>query len=133
MKPIRILSLIMFFCLGIFLIANDSAEAASQGTDYLAFAQVMPQPVGGLKAIYKNITEYPKIAKEAGIQGKVYVLAFINEKGGVDNVKVVRGIGGGCDEAALEAVKKTKFKPGMQKGKPVKVKMTLPIIFKLRG
>ena len=101
-----------------------------QGEEYLAFAEEMPKPVGGLPSIYERI-EYPEIAKRTGIEGKVYVLAFINESGDVDDVKVVKGIGGGCDEATVEAVKKTKFTPGKLGGKPAKVKMSLQIQFKL--
>ena len=101
-------------------------------SDYLAFAEVMPTPVGGVQAIYKKITSYPKAAKDAGIQGKVYVLAFINEKGTVDKVKVVKGIGGGCDEAAIKAVRESKFTPGKSKGKVVKVKTSLAIVFKIQ-
>ena len=102
-----------------------------QATEYLAFAEEMPQPVGGLPSIYQLIT-YPEVAKKAGVEGKVYVLAFINEDGDVDDVKVVKGIGGGCDEATIEAVKKTKFIPGKLGGKPAKVKMSLQIQFKLK-
>ena len=54
------------------------------------------------------------------------------ENGDVDDVKVVKGIGGGCDEATIEAVKKTKFTPGKLGGKPAKVKMSLQIQFKLK-
>ncbi len=97
---------------------------------YLAFAEQMPAPDGGLKAVYNNI-KYPAIAKQAGIQGKVFVLAYINETGGVDDVKVLKGIGGGCDEAAIEGIKKTKFTPGKSKGQNVKVKLSLSIKFKL--
>lgn len=102
-----------------------------EGGVYLAFAEKMPEPVGGLQGIYKLI-KYPEIAKKAGIQGKVYVLAFINENGGVDDVKVVKGIGGGCDEATIKAVKQTKFSPAAAEGKNVKVKMSLQIQFKLK-
>ena len=101
-----------------------------QANEYLAFCDEMPEPVGGLPAIYKLIS-YPEVAKRAGVEGKVYVLAFINENGGVDDVKVVKGIGGGCDEATIEAVKKSKFKPGKAAGVPAKVKMSLQIQFKL--
>jgi protein TonB len=55
----------------------------------------------------------------------------IDERGNVNNPVVVRGIGGGCDEAAVEAVKKAKFTPGMQRGRPVKVSYTLPVTFRL--
>ena len=97
---------------------------------YLAFAEVMPAPIGGIGAITKTI-KYPTIAKQSGIEGKVYVLAHINENGVAEEVKVVRGIGGGCDDAAVEAVKKAKYTPGKNKGKAVKVKLTMAITFKL--
>ncbi|MGE5499489.1 MAG: energy transducer TonB, partial [Syntrophothermus sp.] len=102
-----------------------------QQDPYLAFAEVMPEPVGGLPAIYKKIT-YPAIAKSAGLEGKVYVLIFVNESGSVDNVKVIKGIGGGCDEAAIDAVKSIKYTPGKNQGVPVKVKLSLAINFKLK-
>ncbi len=98
--------------------------------DYAAFAEEMPSPVGGMVSIQKNIT-YPSIAKQAGIEGKVYILAYINDKGTVDQVKVLKGIGAGCDEAAMDAVKKSKFTPGKNKGTPLKVKLSLTISFKL--
>jgi protein TonB len=101
-----------------------------QEDPYLPFAQVMPTPIGGMEGIYKHVT-YPELAKNAGVSGKVYVLVYINENGGVDQVKVVRGIGAGCDEAAVEGVKATKFSPGKNNGIPVKVKLSLAIIFKI--
>lgn len=99
--------------------------------DYLPFAEEMPAPAGGMADVIKNVV-YPEIAKKAGIEGKVFVLAYINEKGGVDEVKVVKGIGAGCDEAACTAVKKVKFIPGKSKGENAKVKLSLSINFKLR-
>lgn len=98
--------------------------------DYLAFAQIMPKPSGGIESIYKNIT-YPDIARKTGIQGKVYVLVFVNEHGGVDDVKVIKGLGAGCDEAAIDGIKKIKFDPGKNNGTPVKVKLSLAVEFKL--
>lgn len=99
--------------------------------DYLVAAEEMPEPIGGINAIQKN-TVYPNTAIQSGVQGKVYVIAYINEKGGVDDVKLVKGIGAGCDESAITAVKKTKFTPGKQKGVPVKVKLTIPLTFKIK-
>jgi len=101
-----------------------------QDDPYLPFAQVMPAPVGGMESVYKHIV-YPESAKKAGVAGKVYVLISINESGGVDQVKVVRGIGAGCDEAAMNGVKAVKFSPGKNDGAAVKVKLSLAIIFKL--
>lgn len=112
------------------IISKKNNLPVYQSEEYLAFAEKMPEPVGGLPAIYKLI-EYPSMAKNIGVQGKVYVLAFINKDGTVDDVKVIKGIGAGCDEATVEAIKKTKFIPGELGGKPSKVKMSLQIIFKL--
>ncbi len=98
---------------------------------YFVAVEEMPEPIGGLKSIQEKI-HYPEIAKRAGIEGKVYVLAFIDENGNVTNAKIIKGIGAGCDESALDAVKQTKFKPGRQKGKPLKVQVSIPIVFKLQ-
>lgn len=91
----------------------------------------MPGPIGGMFAIQEKI-KYPEIAKRAGIQGRVIIQAFVDENGNVVHAKVLNGIGGGCDEMAIDAVKKTKFNPGTQNGKPVKVQVTIPIVFKLQ-
>ncbi len=117
-----------FFVFSIFFVFISKANA--QADSYLAFAQVMPEPVGGLAAIYKHIA-YPSVAKDAGISGKVYLLVYIDEKGNVDDVKVLKGIGGGCDEAAVAGVKQVKFTPGKNNGQPVKVKLSLPVTFKI--
>ena len=90
----------------------------------------MPEPIGGLKSIQNKIT-YPDLAKKAGIEGKVFILAYVDENGNVTKAEVIKGIGLGCDEAALDAVRLTKFKPGKQRGKPIKVQITIPISFKL--
>jgi periplasmic protein TonB len=98
---------------------------------YFVAVEEMPEPIGGIKAIQEKII-YPEIAKRAGVEGKVYILAFVDESGAVTKAQVLKGIGAGCDEAALDAVQKTKFKPGKQRGKPVKVQVSIPIIFKLQ-
>jgi protein TonB len=98
---------------------------------YFVAVEEMPEPVGGISEIQKKIV-YPEIAKRAGVEGKVYVLAFVDESGNVTDAKIIKGIGAGCDEAALDAVKKTKFKPGKQRGKPVKVQVSIPVVFKLQ-
>lgn len=92
--------------------------------------EIMPEPVGGFDKIQKKVN-YPKDAFERGIQGEVKILVFINEYGDVDRAEVVQGLGFGCDEVARIAVYYTKFKPGLQRGKPVKVQMTIPVEFKL--
>lgn len=121
----------IFSTLFVLLFVSTFCFADIEGDEYLAYTDEMPAPVGGIKVIYEKV-EYPRLAQQAGVQGKVYLLAFINEQGEVDDIKVVKGIGGGCDEAAMEAVKQVKFTPGKSKGKPVKVKYSLPISFKLK-
>lgn len=116
------LSIILFSMLSI------TGTLYCQEDSYLAFAEVMPSPVGGMKSIYDNIS-YPETAKSNGIKGKVYLLVYINENGGVDEVRVLKGIGGGCNEAAVKGAKAVKFTSGKSNGKPVKVKLSLAINF----
>jgi protein TonB len=97
---------------------------------YFVAVEDLPEPVGGIAAIQRAVV-YPEIAKRAGVEGTVYVEAFVDESGTVTRTQVVKGIGAGCDEAAKSAVSKTKFKPGKQRGKPVKVRMSIPIRFRL--
>lgn len=99
---------------------------------YFVAVEDMPEPIGGIAAIQSKIV-YPEIAKRAGVEGKVYVTAFVDESGNVTKAEVLKGIGAGCDEAALAAVRATKFKPGKQRGKPVKVQVSIPVIFRLNN
>jgi TonB family protein len=92
--------------------------------------EVMPEPYGGMEAIYKKIG-YPEEAKENKIEGVVKVLTFIDRDGEVLDAQVVQGIGYGCDEAARLAILYHRFKPGLIKGQRVKVQMEIPIEFKL--
>lgn len=90
----------------------------------------MPEIKGGIQELAKNI-KYPKVAKEEGITGKVLVKAVIDENGNVAQTEVVKGVDKALDEAAVEAVKMTKFSPGAKDGKNVKAEVTIPIMFKL--
>lgn len=99
--------------------------------EFSTLVENMPGPIGGMYAIQEKI-HYPETAKRSGIQGKVMIQAFIDENGKVIHTKLLNGIGGGCDEVALDAIKQTKFNPGIQNSKPVKVQVTIPIWFKLQ-
>ena len=107
-----------------------SPGASEKEALYLPVADVMPEPVGGLAAIIKKVV-YPENAKKFGIEGKVYLIAYINESGEVDDVKVIKGLQGGCEEAAMTAVRATKFSPAKQNGAAVKVQLSIPIAFKM--
>lgn len=106
-------------------------EEVEEEPTYFVAVEEMPEPIGGIKAIQEKIV-YPEIAKRAGVEGKVYILAFVDISGNVTKAQVLKGIGAGCDEAALSAVEKTKFKPGKQRGKPVNVQVSIPVVFKLQ-
>jgi periplasmic protein TonB len=98
--------------------------------EYFIAVEKIAAPVGGFDGIMKKVV-YPAVAQRTNVQGKVYLLIYISEGGDVDDVKVVKGIGAGCDEAATDAIKKTKFIPASDKGVNVKSKLSLPITFKL--
>lgn len=96
----------------------------------------MPEFPGGrgklMQYLASNI-KYPPYAKEAGIQGRVFINFVVERDGSITAVKVLRGIGGGCDEEAVRVVKAMpKWKPGMQRGKPVRVSFNLPVKFTLQ-
>jgi len=109
---------------------EEEREIMEEEPVYFVAVEEMPYPIGGIQAI-QDLIVYPEIARRAGIEGKVYVLAYVNEEGNVIKTEILKGIGGGCDEAAEYAVKHTKFSPGKQRGKPVKVKVSVPIIYRL--
>ncbi len=91
----------------------------------------LPVLIGGLPALNAEL-KYPEIARKAGVEGKVFVRFVVDEQGDVSNISVERGIGAGCDQEAIRAISKAKFKPGRQRGKAVKVWMTIPVVFKLK-
>lgn len=98
---------------------------------FFVAVEEQPEPIGGIEAIQSKIV-YPEIAKRAGVQGRVFIKAFVDENGVVRKAEVMKGIGAGCDEAAVAAVMQTQFKPGKQRGKSVKVQVSIPIVFKLQ-
>ncbi len=110
----------------------EPPKTAPKEDEDVYFEAVEDQPtiIGGLDAIKKYLV-YPDLAIRAGVEGTVTVLAYVDRNGNVTRAEVLRGIGGGCDEAAVEAVKKVKFTPGMQRGKPVNVKVAVPVRFRL--
>ena len=95
----------------------------------------MPQFPGGVAAqveYFKKNLRYPAEAKKAGTQGRVVVQFFVNKDGSISNVKVLRGVDPALDAEAIRLVNSMpKWKPGMQKGKAVTVKYTVPVLFSL--
>jgi protein TonB len=125
--------------LAILFTINTTAMAQNKKTSNdKVFEKVedMPEFPGGEQAmmdfVSKNVV-YPKEAQEKGISGRVFVSFIVEKDGSVNEVKVMRGIGGGCDEESVRVIKAMpKWKPGKMKGKPVRVSYMMPIVFRLQ-
>ncbi len=115
---------------------DEMIEIEEESDDeFFMVVENMPEFPGGdlglMKYIQKNV-KYPPIAKEYNITGKVYVSFIVDKSGLVTNVKVVRGVDKNLDAEAVRVVKSLpKYKPGKQRGKPVRVMFTIPINFTL--
>jgi protein TonB len=111
-------------------------EEKEDKSEVFTFVEEMPSFPGGqdelLSFLQQNI-KYPEIAKRAGVEGKIFVSFVVTKSGKITNVKVVKGIGAGCDEEAVRVVKlMPSWKPGKQNGAPVNVSVSIPIVFKLQ-
>lgn len=89
-----------------------------------------PELIGGMPSIQEHL-HYPQLARQAGIEGRVLVQFMVEEDGTVQDAQVLRGVGSGLDEAALEAVRQARFRPGYKDGAPARMRMVLPITFVL--
>ncbi|MFN7259345.1 MAG: TonB family protein [Cyclobacteriaceae bacterium] len=101
----------------------------------LTVVEESAMPVGGLPAFYRflgNTMNYPVQARRGGVQGEVFVQFIVEKDGTITNSKIIKRIGGGCDEEVLRVMEQApKWNPGRQKGKSVRQRYTLPIIFKI--
>ncbi len=113
-----------------------NSEARYEGRLFdLGTVQVAPEYPGGQKALAKYLgsqLRYPVLARENNIQGKVYIGFIVEKNGSLTDFKIIKGIGGGCDEEAIRVLKSSPpWKPGMVDGKPVRTSYTQPIIYQL--
>lgn len=94
-----------------------------------------PEPAEGMASFYEYVMtnlKYPLQARRMGIEGKVFVQFVVDEHGEISEVKAIKGIGAGCDAEAERVLKEAvSWNPGLTDGKPVKVRLVLPITFKL--
>jgi protein TonB len=88
-----------------------------------------PVPIGGWGELKNNLV-YPPMAQKANVEGKVVVNAEIDEKGNVGRTWILKSLVG-CDEAAVKAIRKTKWKPAMQRDQPVRVRVAITVVFEL--
>jgi len=116
--------------------ASSEIKSVSDSTAVFTIVEEMPLFPGGDEARNQFLADsinYPEKAIQKRIQGTVYVSFIIDGEGSVTDVKILRGIGGGCDEEALRVVRMMpKWIPGKQDGKAVRVLFNMPIYFKLR-
>ncbi|MBP5667027.1 MAG: energy transducer TonB [Salinivirgaceae bacterium] len=116
-------------------IVEMTEEEEVEEEEVFYIVENMPEFPGGDVALRTYIAQnvkYPEIAKENGLSGKVFVQFVINQKGEVQDVKIARGVDPALDKEAIRVVQNLpKWKPGSQRGKPVKVSYTVPINFQL--
>jgi TonB family protein len=116
--------------------AKTQVEAEVEDPLPFSIVEEKPEYPGGTEAMLKFLGDnckYPHIAKEAGIGGIVIVQFIIERDGSIGDVKVVRGLGGGCNEEAIRVVKlMPKWAPGRQRGRAVRITCHLPVKFNLR-
>jgi len=119
-------------------VGNGDAPAVTEDVNKIFTAvEQEPTPSGGMGKFYdylsKNI-HYPAVAKENNVQGKVFLTFVVERDGSLTDVKVLRGIGSGCDEEAMRVLRNAPhWKPGIQNGRPVRVQYNVPISFTLQS
>ena len=112
-------------------------KAYEKKTEEIIFTivETMPQFPGGengLRNYLQKKLRYPSQARNAGVEGKVYISFVVNSTGRITDTKIVKGIGEGCNEEALQVVSEMPFwKPATQQGRPVSVRFVIPVYFKL--
>lgn len=112
----------------------EAPTAQGSDTDVFEVVEDQPKPVGGMDNFYEflgNELRYPEQANKLGVEGRVFVQFIVDKQGQVYDVKTVKGIGAGCDKEAERVIKLSKWEPGRQRGQAVKVRMIMPISFKI--
>lgn len=101
-----------------------------ENNDFICSLEICPEPVGGIEEIESKII-YPELAIQYHLEGFVLISAKINKRGKAENIKVIKGLGLGCDEAAINAVKRTKFIPGRNNGDEIETEVTFKLNFNI--
>ena len=111
-------------------------EEASDEGEIFQVVEQMPEFPGGMQALMaylsKNI-KYPSVAQDNGIQGRVLVSFVVNKDGSIVDPEVIKSVDAALDKEAMRVIKAMpKWNPGKQRGKPVRVKYTVPVLFRLQ-
>ncbi len=114
---------------------NNNRKTVMADDSVYSVTEVPPQFPGGMGKLMEYLAsniKYPQEANENKIEGKVYLSFIVEPDGSISNVKVLKGIGYGCDKEAARVLKQIpKWSPGKDKGEAVRVKFNIPIRFKL--
>lgn len=114
---------------------QSEAMPEEKADEIFTIVENQPMPKGGYKVFYDYVGQnlkYPAKASRMGIEGRVFVEFIVEKDGSLTDIKVVKGIGGGCDEEAISVIANApKWNPGKQRGNAVRVRMVMPIMFKL--
>jgi len=129
-------SLLLFSVMSCLGLSAQETPKTNQDTTIFIVIEQSPEFPGGIEGLHaylqKNLT-YPKRALKKGIEGKVFVTFVVEKDGSISNIRILRGIGYGCDKEAIRVVRRMpKWKPGRQRGENVRVQFNLPIVFQLQ-
>jgi len=127
----KLLFVSLFFIQANFFPQSASIDCSSLQSECFS-VEKMPAILGGLDSLHLRLI-YPTEAIKHKIEGKVYVLVTIDSLGNPFCAKIIKAIGYGCDEEALRLVNSSKYTAGEQRGKPVVITMSIPIVFKIDG
>jgi len=118
------------------IIPPDKEVPVETNENVFKWVEEMPKYKTDESDIYKFFAEnikYPEIAKRAGVEGRITLAFIVSKDGSITNISVLKGIGAGCDEEAVRVLGMMgKWTPGRQNGNPVRVAMSIPILFKLQ-
>jgi periplasmic protein TonB len=113
----------------------EAPVVEEQSEEIFSIVEENAEPRGGMSAFYQYVStqiKYPAQARRMRVEGRVFVEFVIGKDGKITDVVAVKGIGAGCDEEAVRIIQNSPpWKPGKQRGKPVRQRMVLPIIFKI--
>lgn len=117
-------------------VQDEKQQKVTDNDEIFVVVEEMPQFPGEQEALMKYLSEnvrYPVIAQENGIEGRVICSFVVERDGSITDVQVVRGVDPSLDREAVRVIQSMpKWKPGKQRGKPVRVRFTLPIVFRLQ-
>lgn len=112
-----------------------SPDTAKHEGEIFTVVEELPGFEGGMDAFYQYVAKeirYPLQERQMGVEGRVDVQFVVEKDGSLSDIKVIKGIGPGCDDEAVRVMENAPlFKPGTQRGMPVRVRMVVPIVFQL--